>query len=453
MTQVSRKLPDRDKILLNLLEKKDTNILNLMVGNPVDEENRYLHWEDFKYKTPPAGLKPEEWWTKTKLARQAQSKQIALKDSEGEPFSFTTPDVVLEELHLLDQNAAGQVVTGNLTPTSESRDTYIISSLINEAITSSQIEGAATTRDVAKEMLKEGREPKDKSEQMIYNNYHALQFIQSRKEEPLTPEIIFRLNEILTVKTLENPDGAGTLRKSDSIQANDERVEAGLHIPPKADKLRDRMGLLCIFANEKSSHYFIHPIIRAIILHFMLTYDQPFEDGNGRTARAIFYWSAINSGYSIIEFISISEIIQYSLAKYGKALLETETDENDLTYFIIHQIGVLKSATHKLTTDLEKKRLEATQMLEMLSKAPKLKSKLNSRQFIILIDALKKPGKKYTIQGHMTTHGTVYETARSDLLPMSGRLELFDMHKQGRAMVFVSPSDLQKRIEKWIVQS
>jgi Fic family protein len=441
--------PNIDELMEKAFKSKNRNLLIRIPASPVDEKNRYLHWEDLKYRTHPEGLTSEEWWLKTKLARQGQSKQSNFKDKKGRLFTFTTPDTVLEELHLLDQKAAGQIATGNLTPTSEYRNTYIVKSLINEAITSSQIEGATTTRKVAKEMLSMGREPRDKSEQMIYNNYRAMQFIRSRKEDPLTPAIIFELHEILTVKTMDNPDAAGKLRKSDDIQVVDDRDETVLHTPPKASELPDRMKLLCKFANEKKSSYFIHPIIRAIILHFMLAYDHPFEDGNGRTARAIFYWSAINSGYWLMEYISISEIIKNGLIKYGKAFLETETDENDLTYFIIHQIGVIKSAINKLTADLEKKKMEATQTLEMLSKTPKLKLKLNPRQLFLLKDALKKPGKEYTIQGHMTTHGTVYETARRDLLSMSEKLRLLDMYKYGKAMKFVAPDDLQKRIAKW----
>ena len=54
---------------------------------------------------------------------------------------------------------------------------------------------------------------------------------------------------------------------------------------------------------------FIHPMIRSIILHFWLAYDHPFVDGNGRTARALFYWSMLRHGYWLFEFISISQII------------------------------------------------------------------------------------------------------------------------------------------------
>jgi Fic family protein len=73
----------------------------------------------------------------------------------------------------------------------------------------------------------------------------------------------------------------------------------------------------------------------------MLGYDHPFLDGNGRTARALFYWAAANNGYWLMEFISISQIIKQSPAQYGKSFLYSEYDENDVTYFIVHQLSVI----------------------------------------------------------------------------------------------------------------
>src|SRR5205814_10028127 len=52
-----------------------------------------------------------------------------------------------------------------------------------------------------------------------------------------------------------------------------------------------------------------HPMVRSMILHFWLAYDHPFVDGNGRTARALFYWSMLRNGYWMFEYITISKII------------------------------------------------------------------------------------------------------------------------------------------------
>jgi Fic family protein len=61
------------------------------------------------------------------------------------------------------------------------------------------------------------------------------------------------------------------------------------HTPPPAAELPARLEAMCDFANSKTPDTFIHPVVRGIFLHFWLAYDHPFVDGNGRTARALFY--------------------------------------------------------------------------------------------------------------------------------------------------------------------
>ena len=53
------------------------------------------------------------------------------------------------------------------------QELYLISSIMEEAIASSQMEGAATTREAANDMLRKKISPKDKSQRMILNNYYC----------------------------------------------------------------------------------------------------------------------------------------------------------------------------------------------------------------------------------------------------------------------------------------
>jgi Fic family protein len=115
-----------------------------------------------------------------------------LQDKEGQPVKFGMPDLV----------------------SSEDRDRYLVSSLIEEAITSSQLEGAATTREVAKEMLRSGRSPQDRNERMILNNFHVMQRIRELRNEPLTPELILVMHQIVSKGTLDEPGAAGRLRRA-----------------------------------------------------------------------------------------------------------------------------------------------------------------------------------------------------------------------------------------------
>src|SRR5665213_1500746 len=272
--------------------------------------DRYLHWEDLRRRPPPSPLSQQEWWLALKLGRMTNLRAIPLRDKKGHPFSFGTPDTLLEQLHEIDRGLGFAVDLPDGVTHPNTRDGYIVSSLIQESITSSQLEGAATTRAVAKEMLRTGRPPRDKSERMILKNYHTMQRIRALRDSPLTPELVLEIHQCVTKNTLDRPDAAGRLRREDEeVRVEEDITGVVFHVPPPAAELPARLDAMCAFANGESPDYFIHPIIRAIILHFWLAYDHPFVDGNGRTARALFYWFMLRHGYWHFEVISISEII------------------------------------------------------------------------------------------------------------------------------------------------
>ncbi len=352
-------------------------------------------------------------------------------------------DPVLSRLHGIDRDASGQIRPKTPIANPETRDTYLVSSLVEEAITSSQLEGASTTRQVAKEMLRQGRQPRDKSERMICNNFQAMRSISERIRGPLTPEAILDLHRVLTQDTLDDPSAAGRLRHPhERIEVIDHRV---LHIPPAADELPARLDLLCRFANEADGEPFVHPLIRAILLHFALPYDHPFVDGNGRVARALFYWSALSRGYWLLEFVSISRVLKQAPAQYSRSYLFTETDDSDVTYFIIHQLTVIAEAIGELHTYLRRK-AEALQETEsLLHSSEQLQTAFNHRQLALIRHALGHPGAHYTIAGHRRSHNVVYQTARTDLLGLV-KLGLLVKQKLGRSFVFFASASLRDQL-------
>lgn len=411
------------------------------VSNP-DSDGRYLHWEDLRYRKPPQGLTHEQWWLGLKMRRGAAYRTVPLMDTASGHFRFAAPDVVSDLLHQIDRDGGTSIEMPEQIRTPEHRDRFIVRSLMEEAITSSQLEGAATTRDVAKKMLSEGRAPRDRSERMIVNNYLTMQRIRELKDRALTPEMVLQVHREISADALDIPDGAGRFRRSDEdIQVSD---GAGtiFHTPPPADELPARMEAMCDFANAKTPGYFVHPVIRGIILHFWLAYDHPFVDGNGRTARALFYWQMLNSGYWLFEFISISQFLRKAPIQYGMAFLHTETDENDLTYFIVHQVGVIRRALKELHEYVARKSSETRVCLDALRKRPEL----NHRQQALIAHAIRHPGFAYSIAGHATRHAVVYQTARTDLLALAGH-GLLTQRKVGRALRFLAPRDLESRLK------
>lgn len=420
----------------------------------VDTQGRYLHWDKLRHLPAPNGLTSEQWWFGIKLARRKNLKPIALFDRNGNPFLYGLPAQVQKELHWLDRHASGSIQAEEAITNPQMRTTFLIRSLIEESINSSQLEGASTTQNIAKEMIRQSREPRDKSERMILNNYVAMKFIREHIDDPLTPSLVFELQRILTAGTLDSDDQAGRFRRSDeNINVVDNVSHVVLHSPPNAEELPTRMQALCDFANsgqtiQHESVEFLHPVVKSIALHFMLGYDHPFCDGNGRTARALFYWAMAREGYWLAEFISISKIIKTAPAQYGKAYLHTETDENDLTYFLIHQLNVVHSAIQDLHIFLKKKTHDIGLAEQMLTRNPRLKGKLNFRQVALLRHALKNPRFSYVIDEHQNSHGISYDVARKDLLQMSEELKLLTKTKDGKRYFFVVPDDIVLRIKK-----
>lgn len=407
----------------------------------------YLHWDELRHRPPPQGFTHEEWWLATKLARQSGLRRVPFRDKADRPITYGTPDAMQALLHEVDRNAAGQIQIPELVTTPQNRDRYIVRSLMEEAITSSQLEGAATTHKVAKDMLQRQRKPRDKGERMIMNNYHAMQFIREQFNEPLTPEIILELQRILTTDTLDDPGAAGRWRRpEEDVKVVDNRNNEVLHVPPAAEQLPERMRLLCAFANDRADQPFIHPVVRAILLHFMLGYDHPFADGNGRTARALFYWCMAQRGYWLIEFVSISRVIKKAPAQYVRAYLYAETDESDTTYFLLHQLRALNEAIVDLHAYLHRKVEELRNTQELLERSPALHKRLNHRQLALLDHALKHPRFVYKIDRHQSSHHVTYQTARTDLLDLV-EMGLLEKSTVGRTFIFVPPDDLRDRLE------
>ena len=317
--------------------------------------DRYLHWDELRHRPPPQGLSHEQWWLAEKLARRGTSTPLPLLSSDGGPFWLCQPPMLLKGLHEIDMKAGASVMAPEAVTTPSTRDRYLLSSLMEEAITSSQMEGAATTRDVAKAMIRSRRAPRDRSEQMILNNYRTMQRIRELKDQPLTPQLVLDLHRLVSQDTLDDPADAGRLRPPGKEVVVDDAYGTVFHVPPPAGELEQRLELLCRFANGETPAVFLHPVVRAITLHFWLAYDHPFCDGNGRTARALFYWAMLHQGYWLFEFISISSVINKARGQYERSFLLSESDDNDLTYFLLAQVKVIQQAITNLHAYLERK--------------------------------------------------------------------------------------------------
>jgi Fic family protein len=440
--KIPPKPPDIDQTLKPLLHsspEKLQAVLSQKLGN-----GPYEHWDKIRFRKPPASFSTEEYWAAIKFSRSAARRTLPFEDKNGQPFHYVQIGDFQRALHEIDSNARGTIGVPGAAATQQGRDVYLQRSLIEEPFSSSVLEGAATTRDIAKRMIEEGRAPRTIDEQMVLNNYRAMAFIREHRHEPLTPPRVLEVHRILTEGTLERPEKCGVFRAADDdVRVVDSATDETLHMPPPASELPARLERLCEFANASSGRdEFLHPVIRAIVLHFMLSYDHPFWDGNGRCARALFYWCVLRHGYWLLEYVSISAIIRRAPVKYGMAFLYTETDEGDLTYFIVHQLDAIEQAIAELQKYLDGKSKDLRALEHAIGG---LEAELNRRQLQVLQHALKNPNARYTIAEQQRLQNVSYLTARSDLEGLAER-ELLNRTKQGVQRIFTVPKNLQQRL-------
>lgn len=333
-------------------------LMNSKEKEAIDKVNRdYLYWDKAKYYVPE-GVKPEVFWSAVKISRSVQSKMLQFPCCR---VKYNETPFIHEALHDFDIRFY-DVLSSSKSISEKNKQYYQISSIMEEAIASSQMEGASTTREVAKEMLQKQKKPKDQSQQMILNNYNTIIYLSGRKDEPLSADLLLDVHRHITEKTLDNPEDEGRFRNDDRIVVQNGITGEIVHRPPTWSLIEPSVKSICDFIN--ADEQFVHPILKAIILHFMISYLHPFVDGNGRTARSLFYWYMLKKGYWLTEFLSISRIIYREKAQYERSFQYTESDGMDLNYFLTFNLKVMEKAFSELQRYLDRKASEENALLE-----------------------------------------------------------------------------------------
>jgi Fic family protein len=122
----------------------------------------------------------------------------------------------------------------------------------------------------------------------------------------------------------------------------------------------------------------------------------------------------------------------------------TETDDNDLTYFIDYHLRVIRRAVKELHAYIERK----TQELQNMERNLHGLELFNHRQRALLSHALRHPGHRYTIDSHKTSHNVTHRTARLDLLELKQK-EFFKASKIGKRWYFVPAMDIEEKLSQF----
>ncbi|MFQ5749299.1 MAG: Fic family protein [Planctomycetota bacterium] len=445
MARAPRKPPDWWAIF-----SKKPELLKRVVEEPevrkairqADSREHYLHWTAFRHRRFPAGLEPEEAWALVKFQRLEASRFLPFSSKTGQPIVAVFTDPLRAALRRIDLHQELQDA-GLRAGAGSDFGTYTHKAFFEEAYFSSRLEGADTTRKVALEMLRSGRKPRGRSERMILNNHQALLRLDEWAEEPLTPKLLCEIQGILTRDAIEDPRDCGVFRKDDEVVVRDLMTGEVVHHPPPHGELPSRVEKICAFAQEgDDDEAYLHPVVRAILLHFQIAYDHPFGDGNGRTARWVFLWSLIRRPeFWWVRFLPVSRMVDRMRESYYRAFLYAENDDFDATYLIRHQVRCLEGEMQAFARFL-RRRLD---LREATRHSFRLDDHLNVRQLALFDHLATHPAAVYTQAEHAAFHGVTLATAGRDLNELEA-LKLLKKTRQGRVFQYRATARVRRLV-------
>ena len=418
------KVPEKSPAIGTVLSKPiDTSEDTIRYAKEYND--KYLHWDELKYREFGESDRIEVW-RMMKVMRFMSYRQVRIGDLL---ISYTPSDNYIQRtLHEVDSRIASGFLTSDGID-SKRRIMLSVSSMMEESIASSQLEGASTTTKLAKKLLRSNLQPKDRSQHMILNNYRAMQLIKNRSNEPLTPDLILDIHRTITDGLMEVPETSGRFREDDSIAVRDVYEDITYHMPVGHEKIVGMVDDLCAYANDDTE--FVHPIIKGILIHYTLAYIHPFLDGNGRVSRALFYWYCLKNGYSMVEYLSISKVIKNHRQGYDMAYLLSETDDEDVTYFIRYNLKMISESIDVFDTYLKRKMREQEDTLEDLKGRG-----LSYRQSQILKDMMRsgEPTSQYELS---VKYQTTVPTIRRDLVKLMDMGLVKASGKDGHRQLYV----------------
>nr|WP_315446076.1 Fic family protein [uncultured Pseudomonas sp.] len=410
----------------------------LALLKPLDDQGRYLPFEALRYRWA-AGLDVNLCWALVKKARVAQYVDLL---PLGEPLQWgkylLTP-LAQRTLSIVDRQTTSAALDYMTSQIGErAHFSYLLNDLIeDEAIASSQLEGAATTTRVAKDMLRRQRQPRTPDERMVMGNYRMMNFAWEKRYEPLSVELISAMHRVGVEGIDDEQYSPGMFRANDEVVVQDGAGNT-VHRPPPATGLvlrLERLSQWINLAHELPHHKnYLHPLIKAITLHFALGYEHPFRDGNGRVARALFYWFMFKNEFAAFRYIAISLLLRNAPVKYGRSYLHTEADELDLTYFIDFQCSVIVRAVSRFD-EAWRKSVAFSEDFEQWLTGAGFFERLTEPQRSLYQAAKNGVAKEFTAGNVMEHLGCSCNSAMSTLNGLV-ELQIFEKRKMGSEWVF-----------------
>lgn len=384
-------------------------------------EDQYLHWDHLRQKQIPiVGVNHKQWWQLLKAKRRARVQSLPFSNGLGQPYYWVLDDRLVKKLMAVER-----YIHTELEPVVN--QSVACEAFIHEAVASHQLSNVKTDNAAAIDLLATGR-PATENEQPVLNHYMTLMQLSDSLAQPLSESLLHTWWSEL----MGQPFTPAAYRNDDAPQTYQvEGVEFN-HAPLPHAQVPTQLKKLCAFANQTDEDYpgFMHPIIKALLLMYILIHDQPFQQGNARLSKTLFYWHLLKNGYSVLSAVSLSNVITQHLAAYYQAFLYVATDDDDLTYFLLQQLDLLLLAMQQYSAELKTKLAAQHQMMQH-----EWAEKLNPRQLTILQEMRSHPQREYRLATYKQRFDVTYETSRTDLMQLA-RLKLAKQRKVGKAFIY-----------------
>ena len=349
-------------------------------------------------------------------ARKKSAISLPLKAQNGLPFWFVINKTIEAQCDAVAAVARQSFVFDELSEQAMEEAT------IDEAVWSSVIEGAFTSKAEAARIIRQNKSPTNKSEQMVKNNYQALLYVLEHLEDPITAQTLIDIARMVTRGASDE-----TVEGFRTVPVYVTGREGIVYTPPDAAQVPALVDDLLAFITGSE----LHPLLKACIAHFYFVYVHPFTDGNGRTARALSYMMLLLTGYDFFRYFSISGLIAEERGRYYKTMRQVETSGNDMTYFIDYYSSMLSQSVERM-----KEHLLGHVLTEKRMQTLQAAGRLNERQLKGARWLLEGKTAQVTVDAWKKKFKTATETARQDLLLLCEE-GLLERKMEGRKAVFI----------------
>ena len=122
-------------------------------------------------------------------------------------------------------------------------------------------------------------------------------------------------------------------------------------IAPEPEKVSDEMNCFLKYFNTEDEQ--IDPLLKAFIAHFWFVTIHPFDDGNGRIARAIMDMQLARSDKSKIRFYSMSNQLFKELKHYYNIIEKTQKGDGNITDYLVWFLNCFERALMASEKNLE----------------------------------------------------------------------------------------------------